>query len=126
MLVAVAGTLAYTGAGADTSYPYLAAALFVLGLGIGSTIMPSMAAAFQTLARDETPRATSALNTIQRVAGAIGTAAMAIILQRVAAGKLPTCTAGSRASPRCRRRNGPPRRRRSPTRSRRRSGSRPA
>ena len=43
--------------------------------------MPSMAAAFQTLARDETPRATSALNAIQRIAGAIGTALLAIVLQ---------------------------------------------
>src|SRR5919204_4436389 len=63
LLVAVLGTLAYTGVGPNTPYAYLAAALFVLGLGIGSTIMPSMAAAFQTLAREEMPRATSALNT---------------------------------------------------------------
>ena len=36
--------------------------VLVVGLGIGSTIMPSMAAAFQTLSREETPRATTALN----------------------------------------------------------------
>jgi EmrB/QacA subfamily drug resistance transporter len=94
LIVAVLGTLAYTGVGADTSYAYLAAALFVLGLGVGSTIMPSMAAAFQTLAREETPRATSALNAIQRIAGAIGTAAMAIVLQRAIAEKLPDLHGG--------------------------------
>src|SRR5207248_5201154 len=70
------------------------AALFVLGLGIGSTIMPSMAAAFQTLAREETPRATSALNAIQRIAGAIGTATMAIVLQRAIADRLPDLHGG--------------------------------
>ena len=43
------GTLAFTRVGADTSYRYFAVPLFVVGLGIGSTIMPSMAAAFQTL-----------------------------------------------------------------------------
>ncbi len=51
MVVALLGTLAYTQVGADTSYLYLSAALLVVGLGIGSTIMPSMAAAFQTLSR---------------------------------------------------------------------------
>jgi len=94
LIVAVLGTLAYTGVGADTSYAYLAAALFVLGLGIGGTIMPSMAAAFQTLAREETPRATSALNAIQRIAGAIGTATMAIVLQRAIADSLPALHGG--------------------------------
>ena len=94
LVVAVLGTLAYTGVGADTSYAYLAAALFVLGLGIGSTIMPSMAVAFQTLAREETPRATSTLNAIQRIAGAIGTAAMAIILQRAIRDRLPELHTG--------------------------------
>jgi EmrB/QacA subfamily drug resistance transporter len=83
--VSTLGALAFTRVAADTSYVYLASALFVLGLGAGSTIMPSMAAAFQTLARDETPRATSALNTIQRIAGAIGTAVLAIVLQRTIA-----------------------------------------
>jgi EmrB/QacA subfamily drug resistance transporter len=94
LLVAVLGTLAYTGIGADTSYARLAAALFVLGLGIGSTIMPSMAAAFQTLAREETPRATSALNAVQRIAGAIGTALLAILLQHEIAAKLPDLHGG--------------------------------
>src|SRR5919201_1704414 len=94
LLVAVVGTLAYTGVGAETSYAYLAAALFVFGLGIGSTIMPSMAAAFQTLERDETPRATSALNAVQRIAGAIGTALLAIVLQRELAAKLPNLHGG--------------------------------
>jgi EmrB/QacA subfamily drug resistance transporter len=88
-LVAAAGMLAYTQVGADTSYAFLAGALLVLGFGIGSTIMPSMAAAFATLARDETPRATSALNAIQRIAGAIGTALLAIVLQRAVAADVP-------------------------------------
>jgi hypothetical protein len=41
-----------------------------------------MAAAFQTLSREETPKATSALNALQRIAGAIGTTVLAIVLQR--------------------------------------------
>jgi hypothetical protein len=83
--VAALGALALTQIGAETSYVYLAGALLVLGMGAGSTIMPSMAAAFQTLSREETPRATSALNAIQRIAGAIGTALFAVVLQRTLA-----------------------------------------
>jgi EmrB/QacA subfamily drug resistance transporter len=94
MVLALLGTLAYTQVGARTSYLYLAVALLVLGLGIGSTIMPSMAAAFQTLAREETPRGTSAINAIQRIAGAIGTALLAIILQRAIAANIPDFKGG--------------------------------
>ena len=97
MLVAMLGTLAFTRVGADTSYRYFAIAQFVVGLGIGSTIMPSMAAAFQTLSRPETPRGTSALTVVQRVAGAIGTALLAINLQRAIAANVPDFQAGSRA-----------------------------
>ena len=85
IVAAALGMLAYTRIGTDTSYAYLAAALFLLGLGIGSTIMPSMAAAFQTLSHRELPKATSALNVVQRLAGAIGTTGLAIVLQRAIA-----------------------------------------
>jgi EmrB/QacA subfamily drug resistance transporter len=94
MVIALLGTLAFTQVGADTSYLYLALALLVLGVGIGSTIMPSMAAAFGTLSREETPRATSAINAIQRIASAIGTALLAIVLQRVIAADVPEFRGG--------------------------------
>jgi len=84
IVVALAGTLAFTQVDAETSYAALTAALVVVGLGLGSTIMPSMAAAFAVLSREETPRGTSALNVIQRVAGAIGTAVLALVLQHAA------------------------------------------
>src|SRR6266516_3128688 len=89
MAVAFLGTLAFTQVGARTSYAYLAGALLVIGLGIGSTIVPSMAAAFQALSRAEIPRATSALNAIQRIAGATGTAIFAVILQHAITANLP-------------------------------------
>ena len=88
LVLALLGVFAYTGVGADTSYAYLMGALFVLGLGLGSTFMPSMAAAFQAISHAETPRATSALNALQRIAGAIGTAGLAIVLQRGIADRL--------------------------------------
>jgi EmrB/QacA subfamily drug resistance transporter len=96
-LIALVGNLAYTQVGPDTSYVFLAVALLVVGIGLGSTIMPSMAAAFQTLSREETPRATSALNAIQRIAGAIGTAVLAVALQREIAANVPGLHGGIQA-----------------------------
>jgi MFS family permease len=87
--VGALGTLAYTQVGARTPYWVLAAALFVVGLGIGSTIMPCMAAAFQGLSQGQTPGATSALSVIQRVSGAIGTALLAVLVQRAIAARVP-------------------------------------
>jgi len=84
MVLAVLGMLAYAQVGPGTSYLYLSAALLVIGAGVGATVVPSMAAAFQALSRAETPRATSALNVIQRLGGAIGTAPFAIVLARQA------------------------------------------
>jgi hypothetical protein len=44
-------------------------------------MMPAMAAAFATLSHADVPRATSALNVLQRVGGSIGTALLAVVLQ---------------------------------------------
>jgi len=87
--VALLGVAAYTQIGAHTAYWYLAASLFVIGAGLGSTITPSMAVAYQTLSREAVPRATSALNTIQRIAGSVGTALLAVTLQRSMKSELP-------------------------------------
>jgi EmrB/QacA subfamily drug resistance transporter len=84
MALAVLGMLAYAQVGLWTSYLYLSAALLMIGAGVGATVVPSMAAAFQALSRAETPRATSALNVIQRLGGAVGTALFAIVLSRQA------------------------------------------
>ncbi|GLW66186.1 multidrug resistance protein B [Actinomadura rubrobrunea] len=64
----------------DASYWALGAALFVMGLGMGMTMMPTMSAAMQSLTHDEVPRASTALNIIQQVAGSIGTAFIAVLL----------------------------------------------
>src|SRR6266542_5473394 len=82
IVLALAGTAAYTQVDAATSYVLLAGALFVIGLGLGSTIVPSMAVAYQTVSREAVSRATSAINMIQRIAASIGTALLAVVLQR--------------------------------------------
>ncbi len=89
ILLALAGTAAYTQIAADTSYVFLAGALFVIGLGLGSTIMPSMAVAYQAVPRELVAQATSTINVIQRIAASVGTALLAVVLQRSIASKLP-------------------------------------
>ena len=89
VLLGALGALAFTQIGAHTGYVDLAAALFVMGMGLGATITPSMAVAFQDVAREAAGEASSALNTIQRVAGSLGTALLAVVLQRAIGSELP-------------------------------------
>ena len=94
MVIALVGTLAFLTVTEDTSYALLSGALFLIGAGLGSTIMPSMAVAFGSISKDAVPRASSALNTIQRIAGAIGTALFAIVLQRQLESGVPSLQGG--------------------------------
>ncbi len=88
IVLALVGTAAYTQVGANTSYVLLAGSLFVIGLGLGSTIMPSMAVAYQAVPREAVAQATSTINVIQRIAGSVGTALLAVVLQRSIASNL--------------------------------------
>jgi EmrB/QacA subfamily drug resistance transporter len=81
LIVMTAGTVPFAYVGGDTPYGLLAAMLFVRGIGLGATMMPAMAAAFATLDNAAVPRATSALNAVQRVGGSVGTALLAVVLQ---------------------------------------------
>lgn len=60
---------------------WLAAILVVRGIGLSATMMPAMAAAYAKLERPAVPRATAALNVIQRVGGSVGTAVLAVVLE---------------------------------------------
>lgn len=72
--------------GAHTSTVWLCVAMFIRGLGIGFAFMPAMAAAFAALDRAELADATPQMNVLQRVGGSIGTAVLAVVLQRVLTG----------------------------------------
>src|SRR3954451_13065439 len=88
VLVAVLGTGVYTQLSADTPYGVLGVALWVRGIGLGMTMMPSMAAAYQTLERAAVPRATTAINIIRTVGGSLGTAILSVVLERQIAAEL--------------------------------------
>ncbi|MGN6189044.1 MAG: MDR family MFS transporter [Conexibacter sp.] len=74
------GTLPLAWVGPSTSYGVLTIALVVRGIGLGCAMMPTMAAAFAQLERPQVPRATAALNALQRTGGSIGTALLAVVL----------------------------------------------
>jgi EmrB/QacA subfamily drug resistance transporter len=81
LTVLTLGTIPFAFLARDSSYTVLALLLVVRGVGIGSSMMPAMAAAYATLKPADVPRATSALNAIQRIGGSIGTAVLAVVLQ---------------------------------------------
>ncbi|MEA2222206.1 MAG: hypothetical protein QOH83_582, partial [Solirubrobacteraceae bacterium] len=81
LAVMTLGTLPFVWMGPGTSSTLLVGALVVRGLGLGGAMMPLMAAAYALLAPAAVPRATSALNALQRVGGSIGVALLAVILQ---------------------------------------------
>jgi MFS family permease len=68
--------------GAHTSIAYLSVAMLIRGTGIGFGMMPAMTAAFASLHRSELPDATPQLNVLQRIGASIGTAVLAVVLQR--------------------------------------------
>jgi EmrB/QacA subfamily drug resistance transporter len=83
------GMLGFTQVGADTSFWLLGSSQFLMGLGMGAAMMPSMTAAYQTLERPQMARATTALNIIQRVGGSIGTALLSVVLAHQLTSRLP-------------------------------------
>ena len=72
--------LGLTQLGAHTSYWVLSAELFLMGLGMGATMMPTFSGAMQTLRRAAIARASTTLNINQQVSASIGTAVLSVIL----------------------------------------------
>jgi len=63
-----------------TNYVAMCSALFVMGLGMGATMMPTMTAAIQTLTHQQVARGSTLMNIINQGAGSIGTAIMSVVL----------------------------------------------
>ncbi len=79
-------TIPFALIGAHTSIAWLSVAMLLRGGGIGFSFMPAMTAAFAALRRSELPDATPQLNVLMRVGGSIGTAVLAVVLQRALIG----------------------------------------
>jgi EmrB/QacA subfamily drug resistance transporter len=95
VIVTCLATIPFGLIGAHTSILDLSAALFVRGVGIGFAFVPAMAVAFAALRPDELSDATPQMNVLQRVGGSIGTAVLAVVLERaiISAGR-PATAAG--------------------------------
>lgn len=76
----VIGMSIFTQVDVDTSYKLLLTALFVMGLGMGGTMMPIMTSALQTLRDHEIARGSTLMNITQQVSASIGTALFSVIL----------------------------------------------
>jgi EmrB/QacA subfamily drug resistance transporter len=80
MALIAAGFFVFTQVGTDTSYLVLCGALFVMGLGMGGTMMPIMTSALRTLTSQEVARGSTLVNILQQIGGSIGSATMSVIL----------------------------------------------
>jgi EmrB/QacA subfamily drug resistance transporter len=74
------GMAGLTQISSTTSYPVLIGLLFIMGLGMGSTMMPIMTSALKTLRAGEVARGSTLLNITQQVASSVGVAMMSVIL----------------------------------------------
>ena len=82
LAIAAAATWVFAHADETTSYTALAFAQFFRGVGMSSVMTPAYAAAYSSLERDQVPRATSAVNVLNRIGGAVGAAVLAVVLAR--------------------------------------------
>ncbi len=83
------GTFAYTQVSATSNYALLAVALFIRGLGMGVTMMPTFASSYRNLTHEDVPKATSATNILRQVGGSLGVAVFAVVLQTQVTRSLP-------------------------------------
>ncbi len=77
--------------GTNTSLLTLSLVLVLRGVGIGLAFVPAMSAAFAALRPEQLSDATPQMNVLQRVGGAVGTAVLAVVLQR-ASGAAPSAS----------------------------------
>ena len=64
----------------DTPYSLLLGLLFVMGLGMGGTMMPLFTTALKTLTHHEVARGSTLLNITQQIASSVGVAIISVVL----------------------------------------------
>ena len=74
------GMAGLTQISSTTPYTVLIALLFIMGLGMGATMMPIMTSALKTLRPAEVARGSTLLNITQQIASSVGVAVMSVIL----------------------------------------------
>ncbi|PKW27394.1 DHA2 family efflux MFS transporter permease subunit [Phycicoccus duodecadis] len=81
LLLITGGMFTLTQLQADSSHwGFLIPVLFVMGLGMGATMMPIMTSALKTLTHHEVARGTTLLNITQQIASSVGVAIFSVLL----------------------------------------------
>ncbi len=80
LVLIIGGMYALTQLTATTSYAFILPVLFIMGLGMGATMMPLMTSALKTLTSHEVARGSTLLNISQQIASSIGVAIMSVVL----------------------------------------------
>ncbi len=80
LLAIIAGMFGMTQIEADTSKWAISGLLFVMGLGMGGTMMPIFTTALRTLTAHALARGSTLLNITQQIASSVGVAVMSVIL----------------------------------------------
>jgi MFS family permease len=80
LIAIVAGMFGMTQIEADTSKWTITILLFIMGLGMGGTMMPIFTTALKTLTHHEVARGSTLLNITQQIASSIGVAVMSVVL----------------------------------------------
>ncbi|HEY1354898.1 MAG TPA: DHA2 family efflux MFS transporter permease subunit [Solirubrobacterales bacterium] len=83
----VLGLAPFSFVDADTSYVLLCASSFVLGLGMGMAMMPTMTAAMQAVPKSAIARTSTAMNILRQSGASIGTAILSVLLASAIADK---------------------------------------
>jgi EmrB/QacA subfamily drug resistance transporter len=89
IVLVIAGTIPFAFVAGDVPGWLLVLGLFLRGAGMGATLMPAMAAAYQALAPEAMARAASALEIVQRAGATLGIALLAVILQHGLTTRVP-------------------------------------
>lgn len=81
LVAIIIGMFALTRVEADTSYwGYTGPVLFLMGMGMGATMMPVMTSALRALTGPEVARGSTLLNITQQVGASIGVAIISVVL----------------------------------------------
>ena len=88
LLAIIGSILWWTQIGANTGYVGTSVVLFIFGLGMGFTMMPTFSGAMQTMRREAVARGTTSLNILQQTGASIGTAVLSVVLASALTSKL--------------------------------------
>ena len=94
LVLIIIGMFSLTQLDVDTSHwGYLIPVLFVMGLGMGATMMPIMTSALKTLKHHDVARGSTLLNINQQISSSVGVAIFSVVLTNALLGNVPASPA---------------------------------